>query len=284
MATVAPNLPAHDLSPSRHESFFAYARWRWAKRAGWLTAIVILIYALHDPTPKPSGDTWYGYALGTLGAGLIVWLTALGVRKRRVSRHPWSLKSWTSAHVYLGLALAVIGTLHTGFEFGWNVHTLAYALMILVIVSGIFGIVAYGVIPNALSANRGEQTESDMLAGLRQIDSQITDAAQALSSRAADLVRVALTESPFTGGLWRRLTGKEKRGPTRIAREQLDEPGPDVARVEALLDRRLMALAAMRRHLALRGRLEVWLYFHIPLTIALLAALAAHILSVFFYW
>ena len=56
------------------------------------------------------------------------------------------------------------------------------------------------------------------------------------------------------------------------------------ARVEALLDRRLMALAATRRHLALRGRLEIWLYVHIPLTIALLAALGAHILSVFFYW
>jgi hypothetical protein len=30
--------------------------------------------------------------------------------------------------------------------------------------------------------------------------------------------------------------------------------------------------------------LEVWLYIHVPLTFALIAALAAHIIAVFFYW
>ena len=286
MASAQP-LPAHALSPQRHESFFAYARWRWAKRATVLALIVVVIYLFHHPDPKPNGGTWYGYILGTIGAGLIVWLTALGFRKRAVSRRPWSVKAWTSAHVYLGLALAIIGTLHTGFEFGYNVHTLAYALMMLVIISGIFGIVAYGVLPDALSANRGEQTEGDMITGLRQIDGQINDAAQGLSSRAAQLVRDALNENVFKQSLWWRLTGADRRGATRIAREELDEPGADpamLARVEALLDRRLMQLAATRRHLALRARLEIWLYFHIPLTVALLAALSAHILSMFFYW
>ena len=62
------------------------------------------------------------------------------MRKRAITRGRWSLKAWTSAHVYLGLSLIVIATLHTGFQFGWNVHTLAYALMMLVIVSGIYGI------------------------------------------------------------------------------------------------------------------------------------------------
>ena len=74
---------------------------------------------------------------------LILWLALLGIRKRAMTRGRWSLKAWTSAHVYLGLALIVIATLHTGFQFGWNVHTLAYVLMMLVIVSGIYGISVY---------------------------------------------------------------------------------------------------------------------------------------------
>ena len=34
----------------------------------------------------------------------------------------------------------------------------------------------------------------------------------------------------------------------------------------------------------LKALIEVWLYVHVPATFALLAALAAHIVSVFYYW
>ena len=44
------------------------------------------------------------------------------------------------------------------------------------------------------------------------------------------------------------------------------------------------ALKRLRRHLKIRALLEVWLYIHVPLTFALIVALSAHIVSVFFYW
>jgi hypothetical protein len=34
----------------------------------------------------------------------------------------------------------------------------------------------------------------------------------------------------------------------------------------------------------LYGWLKIWLYFHVPITIALLVALVLHILVTFFYW
>ena len=40
----------------------------------------------------------------------------------------------------------------------------------------------------------------------------------------------------------------------------------------------------IRQQMRIRALLEVWLYVHVPLTFALIAALAAHIVSVFFYW
>ena len=46
----------------------------------------------------------------------------------------------------------------------------------------------------------------------------------------------------------------------------------------------MMALARLRKHLQIKALLQVWLYVHVPMTFALLAALSAHIFSVFFYW
>jgi hypothetical protein len=272
-----------------HEGFLRHARFRWLKIALGLCLASVVGYVLSDIKPRPNGGSWYGYTLGTIGAGLIVWLSLLGVRKRAMTPGGWSLKAWTSAHVYLGLALIVVATLHTGFQLGWNVHTLAYVLMLLVIASGVFGIAAYATLPAALSANREEMTQGQMVDGIAAIDRQLDDAAQPLPRDQAELVLAAISEDPFRQGLWRRLSGRYRDSATERAIAAFDGAGPTpvdpaVSRVEALLRRRKAQLDRMRRHLRLKALLEVWLHVHVPLTIALLAALTAHIISVFYYW
>jgi hypothetical protein len=273
----------------RHEGFLRHKRFRWAKIAAIVMIVSILIYAFDDPDPRPGGGTAYGYILGTIGALLILWLTALGLRKRVMTRNRWSLKAWTSAHVYLGLSLLIIGTLHSGFQFGWNIHTLAYALMVLVIASGIVGISLYAALPRALSDNRGELTEAQMIEALRALDRQLLEAAQPLDQGSARLVDAALEEDPFDVGLYRRLSGRFRPGATEAALDSfraagLTRPGDPAERVEGLLEKRRSMLSRMHRHMWLRALLEVWLYVHVPATIALLAALTAHIVAVFFYW
>lgn len=275
-----------------HDGFLRYNSYRWLKIASGISLFVILTYLLVDIKPRHNGGSWYGYTLGTIGALLIVWLTALGVRKRAMTRGRWSLKAWTSAHVYLGLSLIVIGTLHTGFQLGWNVHTLAWGLMMLVILSGMFGIAVYAALPAALSTNRDEMTEGQMLEALRALDRQLHDAAQPLSYDMAQVVRGSLDQDAFGGNAWNRLTGSYPRCATARAlarvREttgtQVDLGNDPLEKVDTLLERKQATLGRLRRHLRLRAMLEVWLYVHVPAAIALLAALIAHIISVFFYW
>jgi hypothetical protein len=232
----------------------------------------------------------YGYTLGTIGALLIVWLSLFGIRKRLITSGVYSLKAWLSAHVYLGLSLLVIATLHAGLHFGWNVHTLAYGLMVLVIVSGMFGAAAYAILPERLSANRGETTQRQWLETIRSLDSQLRDAAQPLDRAEADLVRLSTEQTDIGGSLWNRLTGDYAGCRTRRAVEELARvrrSGPANAsldQVDALLKRKQETLAQARRNIRIKTVLEVWLYVHVPVTFALLAALTAHIVSVFFYW
>lgn len=279
-------------SDGTHEGFLRHASFRWLKTAAIISLLAIVSYLLIDVQPRHNGGSWYGYTLGTIGVLFILWLSLLGIRKRKMSRGHWSLKAWTSAHVYLGLSLIVIGTLHAGFQLGWNVHTLAYVLMMTVILSGIWGIIAYATLPRVMSANRDQTTEAQMLASLRSIDRQLHDAAQPLGQQHAELVRSSLDQDPFGGGIFRRLTNRYPACKTRKAHDDIllmtgNQPRVDddpLEKVDSLLGRKRAILARTRKHLQLKAMLEIWLYFHVPLTFALIAALVAHIVSVFFYW
>ena len=233
-----------------HEGFLRHKGFRWLKIALLLCIAAALAYALIDVQPRPNGGSWYGYTLGT------------------------------------------IATLHTGFQFGWNVHTLAYVLMMLVILSGIYGIVAYSILPEELSASRGEMTRPQMIDAVQKLDRQLQLAAQPLGHEDTAIVSASIAQSPFKSGLLRRLSGRNPRCRTDRALQLLRPrlvatvgPGGEALEaVVALLERKAAALGRIRRHLRLKALLEVWLYVHVPLTFALIAALAAHIVSVFFYW
>ena len=275
-----------------HEGFLRHRRFRWLKVALALSLLALLGYALIDVQPRHTGGSWYGYTLGTIGALLILWLTMLGVRKRAMTSGRWSLKAWTSAHVYLGLSLIVVATLHTGFQLGWNVHTLAYALMMIVILSGIYGISVYAALPVELGNSRAEMTKPQMIDAVIKLDRQLQSAAQPLGHEDAAIVTSSLEDDPFRGGLIRRLSGRYPGCRTASALREMrrrmaltsgdHEKALDA--VVTLLERKGAALDRIRKHLRIKALLEVWLYVHIPLTFALIAALAAHVFSVFFYW
>ena len=275
-----------------HESFLRYRRYRWFKVATFLSLFFIVVYLFTDVSPRPNGGSWLGYILGTIGALLIVWLSLLGIRKRAMTRGRWSLKAWTSAHVYLGLSLIVIGTLHTGFQFGWNVHTLAWVLMILVILSGMYGISVYAVLPQGLSDSRSEMTGPQMIEAVNSLDKQIQQSAQPLSDEDSAVVLGSLGEDPFGGGVWRRLSGSYPRCGNMAALQYMRErqeqsSGKEqqaIEQVVGLLEKKAASLQRLRGYIRRRALLEIWLYVHVPLTFVLLAALTAHIVSVFFYW
>ena len=275
-----------------HESFLRHKRFRWLKISLLICLLAILAYGLIDVQPRPNGGSWYGYTLGTIATLLILWLAMIGVRKRAITRGRWSLKAWTSAHVYLGLSLVVIATLHTGFQFGWNVHTLAYALMMLVIASGVYGMAVYATLPKRLSDSSAEFTRAQMLAAVEKLDRQLQLAAQPLAVEETRIVQRSLDDDPCRGGPFARLSGNYPKCQTARARIALSariDAAPDgqkqaiVAAVK-LLQRKGAVLERIRQQMRIRALLEVWLYVHVPLTFALIAALAAHIVSVFFYW
>ncbi len=276
-----------------HESILIYRGFRYLKFSVAMVLVAVIAYAVHTPeVGPPNGGTALGYVLGVWGLGLIVWLAWFGVRKRRYGIGKQNLEDWLSAHVYLGLGLIIVATLHTGFQFGWNVHTLAYVLMILVIVSGIFGVYTYARYPTLITDNRRGATQRELLAQVAELDAKAREISAQLGDNIHREVMRAAETLAIGGSALQQLSGRDRNCPAaravqRIGAMALDLPAAETERGHLLLEilaRKLQVVERLRRDLAYKAMMDVWLYFHVPLTFALLAGLTAHVVSVFFYW
>ena len=276
----------------RHRSILAYAQYRYLKLAAALGVAAIAAYVWHRPPTGAYGGTWLGYSLGTLGALLILLLLWFGVRKRKFASTAGTLPGWLSAHVYLGTVLIVIVTLHTAFQVGWNVHTLAYALMLAVIASGFFGIYAYLRYPPLMTDNFRDDTLALLLIKITDIDREAQQLALSLPDSINELVVASAQGTTIGGSWWRQLRGTDPHCPMTMATTGVQALGQTLTGEHAKTNRQLYALLLKKQELVARARkgvqlkalLDVWLYVHVPLSIALLVAMSAHIVSVFFYW
>lgn len=277
--------------PAVHESFLVHKGLKFFKLSLFLVLVATGLYVWHTPQGAPNGGTWLGYTLGGVSLAIVLWLCWYGIRKRQYALSAVRLKAWMSAHVYLGLSLVVLTTLHAGFQVGYNIHTAAYALLILTVLSGIFGIYVYARYPRLMTANRAGLTLDGMLTQIAELDQEIRDAGRHLPQDITDALLKAAQETCVGGGCLRQLSGRDPACPTQRAKDLMETKyadtavdDPNVSKVIALLVRKSALLRRARRDVQIQALMRIWLFFHVPLSIALLGTLCAHVLAVFFYW
>jgi hypothetical protein len=273
-------------------SFLIYRRYRYLRVSLLFTALAIGAYAYHDPVGGPSGGSWLGYSLGAMATLTILWLMWFGVRRRRYHSTGAPLQGWLSAHVYLGTILLWVVPLHSGFQFDWNVHTLAYALMVGAILSGAVGILFYGIVPTPMTRNRSGEKLEAILEEIADLDAECRLLAVELPDTFAQAVALAVDETRIGGSFLRQLAGRDEECGTTRALEIIRDPDVDLDSSEREQARRLLALLSLKQVLLARARvdlrykalLELWLLVHVPLAFATVAAVGVHVFIVFYYW
>jgi hypothetical protein len=302
-----------------------YKNYRYLKFSLLLMGVAIMAYAFHHPDIGAYGGTWLGYILGSIGATMVLVLLWYGIHKRRipvkqerrkVRDHSFSaithqsqqdrrvnkfepsrgqvstLQGWLSAHVYFGLLLIVIITLHTGFHFDWNVQTVAYGLMMLVIITGLYGVYGYIRFPKQITENLRGETLDSLLQKISRLDEQGVSLSNKLPQEIKEVVRWAVEATNIGGGVFEQLMPNRFASPTSIAVKKLHDLATKLDASQSRLYRELYSIIIrkeilenrVRRDISLRAKLDIWLYLHVPLSIALVVALAAHIISIYFYW
>lgn len=297
-----------------HDSILTYARSRYLWGSLLLVLASITAYLWHDPGGPPNGGTWLGYTLGTISALLIVWLMFFGIRKRRYLQNIGTLRGWLSAHIYLGTTLILLVLLHAGFQLGWNIHTFTFVLMLIVIFSGFFGLFAYMRYPAMMTRNRESATRDAMLDEVAEIDQNALALADGIDPKIHAIVLRSIDKTKLGGGVWTQLRardgsdlaldslhktiadreGKKESATTEmptmfamvdfLAGRAQDKQGEAMRKLIDLISRKKALATKVARDIQFQAMMEIWLYFHVPISFALLAALIAHIVSSFFYW
>ncbi|MGI9290013.1 MAG: hypothetical protein ACR2QG_01905, partial [Gammaproteobacteria bacterium] len=183
-------------------------------------------------------------------------------------------------------------------------------LMFIVIFSGFYGMYAYLTLPRQAADNRKGVSPSAMFGELAGIDESCLQQARSCGPTTELAIRSSIEKTALGGGVLDQLLARDAstfvnamdeeagnkpesnrnqvavleflanaapHARNEVEAEAISQLVPLVARRQALLQR-------MRREVQIRGMLKIWLFIHVPVTVALLIALLVHIIVVFWYW
>lgn len=268
------------------ETFLNYrhSRWLWIN-LGFLVLLSV-VYCVDTPLGGKSGSTWIGYIYGFIAAAGIVYLMWYGMRKRAYASSSTTLKGCLSAHVWLGVSLAFIVPLHSGFQFGLNIHTLAYVLMLVVILSGIYGAVNYTRLAPLIAAHRGGGHAPLLLEHIQRLSTEISSVSSLKSDTFQKLVRAADFE--LTPGVWRcmrRLLVPElkKSAVSELLAQLSGEEHEAALKALSLITRKRELAEKLQDDIRTLAKLKLWLWIHLPVSLAMFVCVLAHVLIIFMY-
>jgi len=269
------------------ETFVSQRRFLWL----WACSLALLalgaVYLLDHPIGSRYGGTRLGLIYGGISAAGIGFLMWYGIRKRHSYRSGrGTLKRWLGPHVWIGASLVLLVPMHSGFHLGWNVHAAAYLLMLLTVVSGIWGAYAYLRFPAEMTNRREGLTTR---ACVDEIDSISRDlAVLAKTNSAAFAAATARLEVEVKPSFARIMFGRPFHA---FSKQELSELLGTLPKDEYQAGLKMTELASRRIQIANRlikeasivVHMRIWLYFHLPLSFGCAVAAAAHIFWVLFY-
>lgn len=269
---------------------------RWRRWVLLLFGALTLAYLVYRWGRFPHGGSWPGIAFGLLATVLIGLLLWYGVRKRQYRSRWGTMESWLQSHVYLGLLSLAVVLYHSGFRFEDKVAVAALVVLSLVVLTGLFGAILYTTVPRILTDVQGDAPPEELAVEIRRFTRSMARLTEGKSSvfrrihqglvkelepRSLSGWRILFRSPRPRGGNHRPKTGEDDW--TELLRKVGPEEQEDLR--ELLVRSRqareqLHRLVAQQKH---KNLLEVWLYAHVPLSLALVVLVVAHLVAVFYY-
>ena len=269
----------------------AARRWRWIGLVLLAGAGVGFAWQRRSEDFPHGGSPW-GLGWGIAGLVLILVLLAFGLRKRAYKSTWGTLEGWLQAHLWLGVLALAVAFFHTGMRFEDQLALAALLVLAAVVASGILGVGLYTLFPRLLTdvgANRTAREISDQLNQIAQSMARLSGGKSAVFQ---GLYRRLLSEGrPVALAGWRILLGggkpragaAEDRAFKRLLGEVPVEEREELRQLLVLSRQHKELLGSLVSQQYYRNWLDVWLWIHVPLSLALLALVLAHAIVALYY-
>lgn len=257
-----------------------------------LTAATLWLLSRHGLDGR-LGGTWLTvrWLTGLAGLGGVAAAMTYPARKQVYRRRVGALRYWMLAHVYTGAAAGVLLLMHGGGNTGGLLTTLLMISFDLTILSGLFGVATYVIVPRVMTSIEGEPLLLEDLRGRREeLRASVAEASHAASPGLRDLMRHRVRRRYLSFGfLLRQIIRREELSALQAAERAKTEA--DAASLPDAESRRSLyesvdALVTLRRVDALiylHQLLKLWLAPHVVSTSLMLALMCVHIAQVVFF-
>ena len=163
------------------------------------STMIYVLYALNAPQ-GPRGGSTIGLLFGSIGFAFMLFAAFLGARKRVPTWRIGRAQVWMRGHLWLGfLALPMI-LFHGGFHFGGTLTRVLMWLLIITVLSGIFGAALQHYVPRAMTSDVPLETIYDEIAHVRSLLREEADRAVESICGSLGLSNASREEGQRAGG------------------------------------------------------------------------------------
>ena len=262
----------------------------------WIIAILaisILGGVLYYPyaaaaSSGPSGGTWPGLIYGIAGTGMMAFAGLLGARKKVLTLRIGRLQFWMRGHIWLGLLSLPMILFHGAFSLGGPLTTALMIVLIIIVLSGIFGLILQQFIPRLMM----EEVPSEVIYEqadefVRQMIEGVEQRIEAIKPKgdAEDTGGYAVVKDFYIKQVRPYLENPKSGGPfSRAPRTRLIfnhmvklvpiQSHPVVDQLEKAVEQRRDLATQVRLHMILHS----WTLVHVPLSAALLVLTVVHVI------
>ncbi len=224
---------------------------------------------------------------GLIGLGSILAVVTYPARKQIYTRRAGPLRYWKLAHVYLGLLAAFILLIHGGGDSGGLLTSLLMISFDLVIVSGLFGIACYFIVPRIMTSIEGDPLLIEDLRARREELRETLALIDTSNPQLRELVKSKMRKRYFSlGYLLRQYLKRDElskilaaaRAEFRDDGESLSDPKDRRSLLEAV--EATVTLRRVDSLIYLHQLLKLWLAPHVVSASLMLALMCVHIVQV----